>query len=268
MAMDCGTLSKELAGSELFGHLKGAFTGAINDKEGHFELANGGTLFLDEVANLTSEIQASLLRVIQERKIKRIGGTKEIDVDVRIIVATNENLQDAYRHGKFREDLYHRFNEFSINLPPLRNRRDDIPLFANFFLQKTNKELNKKIEGFEEDVMKMFVNYSWPGNLREFRNVIRRSALLTNAGKISTSTLPAEITGFVGQKVYDNNVPITLETIKPASFDLKDTASKAEYEAIMQVLKEVNFNKTKAAELLNIDRKTLYNKIKSYEEAQ
>lgn len=268
VAMDCGTLSKELAGSELFGHLKGAFTGAINDKEGHFELANGGTLFLDEVANLTSEIQASLLRVIQERKIKRIGGTKEIDVDVRIIVATNENLQDAYRHGKFREDLYHRFNEFSINLPPLRNRRDDIPLFANFFLQKTNKELNKKIEGFEEDVMKMFVNYSWPGNLREFRNVIRRSALLTNAGKISTSTLPAEITGFVGQKVYDNNVPITLETIKPASFDLKDTASKAEYEAIMQVLKEVNFNKTKAAELLNIDRKTLYNKIKSYEEAQ
>ncbi len=268
VAMDCGTLSKELAGSELFGHLKGAFTGAINDKEGHFELANGGTLFLDEVANLTSEIQASLLRVIQERKIKRIGGTKEIDVDVRIIVATNENLQDAYRHGKFREDLYHRFNEFSIDLPPLRNRRADIPLFANFFLQKTNNELNKKIEGFEEDVMRMFVHYSWPGNLREFRNVIRRSALLTNAGKISPSTLPGEITGFVSQKVFDNNAPVTIEPVKPASLDLKDTASKAEYEAIMQVLKEVNFNKTKAAELLNIDRKTLYNKIKSFEEAQ
>lgn len=167
IAMDCGTLSKELAGSELFGHIKGAFTGAINDKEGHFELANNGTLFLDEVANLSPEIQASLLRVIQERKFKRIGGTKEIEVNVRIIVATNENLQDAYRNGKFREDLYHRFNEFSIDLPPLRSRKEDIPLFANFFLQKTNKELNKNIEGFEDDVMKMFTSYSWPGNLRK-----------------------------------------------------------------------------------------------------
>ena len=266
IAMDCGTLSKELAGSELFGHIKGAFTGAINDKEGHFELANNGTLFLDEVANLSPEIQASLLRVIQERKFKRIGGTKEIEVNVRIIVATNENLQDAYRNGKFREDLYHRFNEFSIDLPPLRSRKEDIPLFANFFLQKTNKELNKNIEGFEDDVMKMFTSYSWPGNLREFRNVIRRSALMNNGGKISTATLPNEITGFINQK--STGAVIETEVVKPVSLDLKDTASKAEYEAIMKVLKEVNFNKTKAAELLHIDRKTLYNKIKSFEDAQ
>ena len=266
IAMDCGTLSKELAGSELFGHIKGAFTGAINDKEGHFELANNGTLFLDEVANLSPEIQASLLRVIQERKFKRIGGTKEIEVNVRIIVATNENLQDAYRNGKFREDLYHRFNEFSIDLPPLRSRKEDIPLFANFFLQKTNKELNKNIEGFEDDVMKMFTSYSWPGNLREFRNVIRRSVLMNNGGKISTPTLPNEITGFINQKSIAT--VIETEVVKPVSFDLKDTASKAEYEAIMKVLKEVNFNKTKAAELLHIDRKTLYNKIKSFEDAQ
>ena len=266
IAMDCGTLSKELAGSELFGHIKGAFTGAINDKEGHFELANNGTLFLDEVANLSPEIQASLLRVIQERKFKRIGGTKEIEVNVRIIVATNENLQDAYRNGKFREDLYHRFNEFSINLPPLRSRKEDIPLFANFFLQKTNKELNKNIEGFEDDVMKMFTSYSWPGNLREFRNVIRRSVLMNNGGKISTATLPNEITGFINQKSM--GAVIETEVVKPVSLDLKDTASKAEYEAIMKVLKEVNFNKTKAAELLHIDRKTLYNKIKSFEDAQ
>jgi two-component system response regulator HydG len=266
IAMDCGTLSKELAGSELFGHIKGAFTGAINDKEGHFELANGGTLFLDEVSNLSPEIQASLLRVIQERKFKRIGGTKEMEVDVRIIVATNENLQDAYRNGKFREDLYHRFNEFSIDLPPLRNRKEDIPLFANFFLQKTNMELGKHIEGFDDEVMSMFIRYSWPGNLREFRNVIRRSALLTNNGKISPATLPAEITGFIPPK--DAVTPVVTEISKPSSLDLKDTASKAEYEAIMQVLKEVNFNKTKAAELLNIDRKTLYNKIKSFEDAQ
>jgi two-component system, NtrC family, response regulator HydG len=266
VAMDCGTLSKELAGSELFGHIKGAFTGAINDKEGHFELANGGTLFLDEVANLSSEIQASLLRVIQERKFKRIGGTKEIEVNVRIIVATNENLQEAYKNGRFREDLYHRFNEFSIELPPLRQRKEDIPLFANFFLQKTNKELNKNIEGFEDDVMKMFIQYSWPGNLREFRNVIRRSVLMTNGGNISAATLPAEITGFIIQK--NSASPGERDLLKPVSLDLKDTASRAEYEAIMQVLKEVNFNKTKAAELLNIDRKTLYNKIKSYEDSQ
>ena len=263
IAMDCGTLSKELAGSELFGHMKGSFTGALADKEGHFELANGGTLFLDEVANLSSEIQASLLRVIQERKFKRVGGNKELDVDVRIIVASNENLQEAYGKGRFREDLYHRFNEFSIHLPPLRNRKDDIPLFAEFFLGKTLEELNKNITGFEPDVMEMFVRYSWPGNLREFRNVIRRCVLLTNSGKISASSLPYEIS---------NGSSIPQSTTAPApqrnSLDLKDSASRAEYETIMHVLKEVNFNKTKAAEVLKIDRKTLYNKIKSYEESQ
>ena len=148
--MDCGTLSKELAGSELFGHVKGAFTGALNDKEGHFELANGGTLFLDEVANLSYEIQAALLRVIQERKFKRVGGNKEMDVDVRIIVASNEDLQNAYRNGRFREDLFHRFNEFSIILPPLRNRKEDIPLFAQFFLDNANNELSRKGEVWKE----------------------------------------------------------------------------------------------------------------------
>ncbi|MBC7888853.1 MAG: sigma-54-dependent Fis family transcriptional regulator [Ferruginibacter sp.] len=265
IAMDCGTLSNELSGSELFGHVKGAFTGAINDKEGHFELANGGTLFLDEVANLSSEIQASLLRVIQERKFKRIGGTKEMEVDVRIIVATNENLQDAYRNGKFREDLYHRFNEFAINLPPLRERKDDILQFADFFLQKTNTELNKTIDGFEDEVLKMFTYYPWPGNLREFRNVIRRCVLLTNTGKISAATLPPEITGG-DTGAFSPQQPSP--EIKTVSLDLKDTASRAEYETIMHVLKEVNFNKTKAAELLKIDRKTLYNKIKSYEDIQ
>ena len=195
VAMDCGTLSKELSGSELFGHVKGAFTGALADKEGHFELANGGTLFLDEVGNLSIDIQAALLRVIQERKFKRVGGNKEMDVDVRIIVASNENLQDAYQKGKFREDLYHRFNEFSINLPPLRNRRQDIPAFAHFFLEKTNEELEKNITGFEDDVIQMFMNYSWPGNLREFRNVVRRAVLLTQDNSmVSAKTLPWEIT--------------------------------------------------------------------------
>jgi two-component system, NtrC family, response regulator HydG len=267
VAMDCGTLSKELAGSELFGHVKGAFTGAITDKEGHFELANGGTLFLDEVTNLSYEIQAALLRVIQERKFKRVGGTKEMDVDVRIIVASNENLQDAYRKGKFREDLYHRFNEFSINLPPLRARKEDIPLFADFFLDKTNKELGKEIEGFDDDVREMFLHYSWPGNLREFRNVVRRAVLLTPSGKISSKVLPWEITNAYTQTSNNTSTAqeLTTSTAPVKELDLKDAAAKAEYDTIMNVLKDVNFNKTKAAEILKIDRKTLYNKIKIYE---
>lgn len=272
IAMDCGTLTKELAGSELFGHVKGAFTGAISDKIGHFELANGGTLFLDEVVNLSPSIQAALLRVIQERKVKRVGGTKEIDVDVRIIVASNENLQEAYKKGKFREDLYHRFNEFSINLPPLRERKGDIPSFADFFLDKTNEELNKNIEGYEDDVMDMFLRYDWPGNLREFRNVVRRAVLLTPEGKIHANVLPWEITqANKMQKINtiehfsntNNSHGEPFELVdKP---DLKDAAARAEYETIMKVLKEVNFNKTRAAEILKIDRKTLYNKIKIFQ---
>lgn len=268
IAMDCGTLSRELAGSELFGHVKGAFTGALSDKEGHFEMANGGTLFLDEVANLSIDIQASLLRVIQERKFKRVGGNKEMPVDVRIIVASNENLQDAYRKGKFREDLYHRFNEFSINLPALRNRKKDIPLFADFFLQKAKTELNRDIDGFENEVMDMFINYSWPGNLREFRNVVRRSVLLTQSGLVSSSTLPWEITNPTALE-HNTYLPEETTSAVPSGkpIDLKDAATKAEYDAIMKVLKDVNFNKTKAAEILKIDRKTLYNKIKTYEES-
>ncbi|HXB45269.1 MAG TPA: sigma-54 dependent transcriptional regulator [Puia sp.] len=268
VAMDCGTLSKELAGSELFGHVKGAFTGALADKEGHFELANGGTLFLDEVSNLSYEIQAALLRVIQERKFKRVGGVKEINLDVRIIVASNENLQDSYRKGKFREDLFHRFNEFSIILPPLRNRREDIPLFAEFFLSKANAELNKKteVEGFETEVMEIFYNYSWPGNLRELRNVIRRAALLTPTGLINSKVLPAEI---IDPSLYEStpepSTAISHYNSANRGNDLKNAASQAEYDTIMNVLKQVNFNKSKAAEILRIDRKTLYNKIKSYE---
>jgi len=267
IAMDCGTLSKELSGSELFGHVKGAFTGALTDKEGHFELANGGTLFLDEVANLTPEVQASLLRVIQERKFKRVGGNKELPVDIRIIVASNENLQEAYRKGKFREDLYHRFNEFSINLPPLRERNKDILLFAQFFLEKSNEELGRNVEGFDEDVQQMFLNYSWPGNLREFRNVVRRSVLLTPSGTVHASTLPWEITQGNAAGESSGATPAASDSSKEKKvYDLKDAASRAEYEAIMKVLKDVNFNKTKAAEILKIDRKTLYNKIKLFED--
>jgi two-component system response regulator HydG len=259
VAIDCGTLSKELSGSELFGHVKGSFTGALQDKAGHFEMANGGTLFLDEIANLSAEIQASLLRVIQERKFKRIGGHTEFPVDVRIIVASNENLQEAYQSGKFREDLYHRFNEFSINLPALRHRVKDIPLFAAHFLELTNRELQKSIQGFDDEVLHLFKHYNWPGNLRELRNVVRRSALLSNGNSIGVETLPWEITHQL-QASSDNQ---KLKTKDPG---LKDAAAKAEYETIVKVLKEVKYNKSKAAEILQIDRKTLYNKIRTLAE--
>src|SRR4029078_2119014 len=184
IAIDCGALSKELAGSELFGHEKGSFTGAVGQKIGSFELANGGTIFLDEIANLSYEIQVSLLRVVQERKMRRVGGTRDIDLDVRIIIASNEKLWEATRKGKFREDLYHRFNEFSIEVPPLRERKDDILVFARHFLAQTNKELEKNVKGLSKEVEDIFKNYIWYGNLRELKNVIKRATLLAEGSYI------------------------------------------------------------------------------------
>lgn len=270
VAMDCGAISKELAGSELFGHEKGSFTGALHTKIGHFEMANGGTLFLDEVANLSYEIQIALLRVVQERKMRRIGGSKEIDLDVRIIVASNERLRDASNNGKFREDLYYRFNEFTIDVPALRDRKDDIMLFASYFLEKTNKELGKNVKGFSEEVIKDFKNYAWPGNLREMRNVIKRSTLLADSDYIQQKTLPFEIVNF--SKLQDMETDFEIEQEVAAEIienktkaSLKSAAIEAEQDMIMQVLRQVNFNKSKAARLLNIDRKTLYNKMKLFD---
>ena len=279
VALDCGTLSRELAGSELFGHVKGSFTGAIQDKEGHFELAEGGTLFLDEVGNLSPGVQAALLRVIQERKFKSVGGNKEIPTDVRIIVASNENLSEAHRKGKFREDLYHRLNEFSIHLPPLRERREDIIPLSEFFLDQSNKETKKNISGFNEDVLNIFLEYNWPGNLREFRNVVRRAVLLTPGdSKITVTALPQEIVSYHAsvahqhQNPFEQQVPHFEGLPHPESFPNKDplkgAASRAEFYTIMSVMQQVNFNKKKAAELLKIDRKTLYNKLKSFQASQ
>lgn len=258
VAMDCGSLTKELAGTEFFGHEKGAFTGALYTKIGHFELANGGTLFLDEVGNLSYEIQAALLRTVQERKVKRLGSTKEIDLDVRIIVATNENLVNAMQNGRFREDLYHRFNEFSIDLPPIHKRGRDIMVFANTFLDQANQELNKSIAGFSLEVEECFLNYNWPGNVRELKNVVRRATLLSEGHDIQLNALPLEISTYAKTSALEGYI---LRNEKPN--DLKNAALSAEYDAILKVLREVNFNKTKAAKMLNIDRKTLYNKMKA-----
>lgn len=265
IAMDCGSLTKELAGSEFFGHEKGSFTGALFTKIGHFEMANGGTLFLDEVGNLSYEIQAALLRTVQERKIKRIGSTKEIDLDVRIIVATNENFGDAIQKGRFREDLYHRFNEFSIHLPPISQRGRDIMVFAETFLAQANEELNRSVTSFSPEVEECFLTYNWPGNVRELKNVVRRATLLTESNEIQLKALPLEISTYAKATAIENAVENTISKTASSNRprDLKNAALEAEYDTILSVLREVNFNKTKAAKILNIDRKTLYNKMKA-----
>nr|MBC7611868.1 sigma-54-dependent Fis family transcriptional regulator [Pseudopedobacter sp.] len=266
VAMDCGSLTKELAGSEFFGHEKGSFTGALYTKIGHFEMANGGTLFLDEVGNLSYEIQAALLRTVQERKVKRIGSTKEIDLDVRIIVATNENLIDAIAKGRFREDLYHRFNEFGIYMPPLRERGKDIMIFAEYFLNSANKELDRDVKGFSSEVEGCLLIYPWPGNVRELKNVMRRAVLLSEGDFVQIKALPLEISTHSKVSAFESAMESNSSSggaIKERKLDLKNAALEAEYETILKVLKEVNFNKTKAAQILNIDRKTLYNKMKA-----
>jgi len=261
VALDCGSLSKELAASELFGHEKGSFTGAINTKIGAFEQAHGGTLFLDEVSNLSYDIQVALLRVIQEKVIRRVGSLKEIPVDVRIIVASNEKLSESVQRGKFREDLFHRFNEFTIYIPPLRDRQEDLPLFVTAFISQVEKELQKNCGKITSEVWACFQKYSWPGNIRELKNVIRRACLLTPEHQdITMSSLPLEMKEAFSQSYEEDHVG---ELVAIANEnDLKTVALQAEYNKIINVLKEVKYNKTKAAQLLNIDRKTLYNKLR------
>ncbi len=259
VALDCGALPQELAGSELFGHIKGAFTGAVSDKTGCFELASGGTLFLDEIGNLSYENQIKLLRVLQERVIKKVGGTKNIPVDVRLIAATNEDLKSAVREGDFREDLYHRLNEFSIPLAPLRERKEDIILFSNHFLKESNERLGKAVETFDPDVLELLSAYPWYGNLRELGNVIRRSVLLSSGKNISSSTIPLEIKNpdSEGSRINDSSAFYRGKT-------LKEVAALAEAKAIRSAMEATNNNKSEMARLLGVDRKTLYNKLKSY----
>ena len=248
IAVDCGAIPKEIAASEFFGHVKGSFTGAINDKKGHFEAADGGTLFLDEVGNLSYENQIQLLRALQERRIKPVGSNTEIDVDVRIISATNEDLLEAVSQRRFREDLYHRLNEFSIRIPSLIERKDDLFLFIEYFLNEANISLDKDVLGLSKEVEDAFRNYSWPGNLRELKNVIKRSVLLTNSTMVPLDVIPREV---------------LFSRIEKAPI-IDFSRESNEKQLILNALKEADFNKTKAAKLLNITRKTLYNKLEVY----
>ncbi len=264
LAIDCGSLPLELAGSELFGHEKGAFTGALTSRDGAFQQAEGGTLFLDEIGNLSYEIQVYLLRALQEKVVRRIGSMKNTPVNVRIIVATNENLLDCVSGKRFREDLYHRLNEFTLTVPALRNRRDDFDLFVQSFLDQSCKELNKKIGGISERVKELFTAYHWPGNIRELKNVIRRACLLTPAGKwINPKVLPLELQEpqFFFREQTDTDLNLNQDQEKAPN--LKHAAVASEQKMIIEVLQKVSYNKTKAAAILNIDRKTLYNKLRT-----
>jgi len=263
IAVDCGAIPKDIANSELFGHIKGSFTGAINNKEGYFEAANGGTLFLDEVGNLSYEIQVKLLRALQEKVISKVGDNKTIKVDVRILAATNEALSEAISNNSFREDLYHRLNEFTIHLPPLRERKEDILAFGRFFLNQANSDLKKNILDFDAETIDIFLKYPWYGNLRELRNVIKRGVLLSQSELFTEEVLPIEIRRFSSDSFEQINNGISFIASESIG-GLKNASIEAEKEAIMNALISARYNKSKAAEFLNIDRKTLYNKIKQY----
>lgn len=250
IAVDCGSLSMELAPSELFGHKKGSFTSAIENKTGFFAEARGGTLFLDEVGNLPYGVQMQMLRSLQERKIRPVGTSSDIDVDVRIITATNEDLEKAIAEGRFREDLYHRLNEFMIEVPPLRNCVSDLKRYADHFREEANNELDRHVVSISAEACMKLENYSWPGNLRELRNVIRRSVLFSVGDTITEDSLPV-----LTEKKTDNGIKSDISLLR---------GPDQEKEKIIEALERVNGNKTKAALLLQIDRKTLYNKIHLY----
>lgn len=243
VALDCGAIPRDVAASEFFGHKKGAFTGADNDKRGAFEAANGGTLFLDEVGNLGYDVQVQLLRALQERRIRPVGGTEEVPIDIRLVCATNENLAEAVSEGRFREDLFHRINEFTIYMPKLSERGSDLFLFAELFIRLANEELGRSVEGFDPQAAEMLADNPWPGNLRELNNVIKRAVLLTRGDHITA----AELSQAIGQ---------TQTIAIPALHD--ETSERAR---ITAALRQTNGNKAKAARLLGIDRKTIYNKI-------
>lgn len=248
-ALDCGAIPKDVAASEFFGYKKGAFTGADQDKKGAFETANGGTLFLDEVGNLSYEVQVQLLRALQERKVRPLGSTEEIAIDIRLVCATNENLAQGVADGKFREDLYHRINEFTVYMPELKDRGTDLFLFADLFIRQANEELGRQVSGLDDKASERIAAYDWPGNLRELNNVMKRATLLAKGSYITVDELQQSM----------NQLRPTVTAAVP----LRDEQS--ERQRIEAAIQAADGNKSKAAQLLGVDRKTLYNKLKKYD---
>jgi DNA-binding NtrC family response regulator len=253
VSINCGALPESLLESELFGHTKGSFTGAIKDKEGLFKVAQGGTFFLDEVGETSPTIQVKLLRVLQEREVIPVGGTNPIKVDVRLIAATNADLEKAIKQDKFRADLYYRLNVIPVHLPPLRRRKDDIPLLVNYFLNKLNESLpSEKQKGVSKEAMEVLVGYDWPGNVRELENVVERAVILEESRNITVVALPDKIRRREPntQRLITDKARVTLEEL--------------EREYLIQVLNDTNWQKKKASAILGINASTLYRKIQRY----
>ena len=249
----CASLSANLLESELFGHEKGSFTGAVSQKKGRFELANGGTIFLDEIGEIDANTQVKILRVLQEREFERVGGTQTIHTDVRVVAATNRNLEEEVKKGNFREDLYYRLNVVHIEVPPLRERKEDIPLLLNSFLNEFNNENSKNIEGFTPQARKLLCSYSWPGNIRQLRNSIESAVVLSRGKLIDVEDLPEQVVNHENESELSIKVGLSLD--------------EAERLFIMSTLDYCGGNKTKASEMLKIGRKTLHRKLEEYGKA-
>jgi two-component system NtrC family response regulator len=257
VALNCAALAPGVLESELFGHEKGSFSGAVDRRIGRFEKAHKGTLFLDEVGEIDPGIQAKLLRVLQENEIERVGGAETIKVDVRIIAATNRQLREAIQNGDFREDFYYRLNVFSLEVKPLRERRDDIPALVEHFLRKFSAETGKSITEVEDDVLDFFMRYPWPGNVRELENVLERAVVLCDSPHITRDELPQELL----YMAIDPEPPVS-KLANPSS--LIERTDQLESELILGALERFHWNKTKAAEHLGLKRTTLQYKIRKY----
>jgi transcriptional regulator with PAS, ATPase and Fis domain len=249
--VNTGAISKELIASELFGHEKGAFTGASYKKEGKFELAHDGTLFLDEISTMDENTQISLLRVLEEKHFQRLGGKHDIPTNARVVTATNENLLEAVKAGTFREDLYFRFNVFSIHIPPLRNRGRDIDILASHFLEKYSEEFDKTLHALHPEVLTLFRSYLWPGNVRELENLIMRSVIVSEGEMLTKDALP---------EVFKSVLPAPGKVTVKIGASLEDMEEKF----IRKTLEAAGGNKSRAAKILNISRKAMYNKLKKY----
>ena len=262
VAVNCAAIPESLLESELFGHEKGAFTGAIARRAGKFEQADGGTLFLDEIGDMPHSTQVKILRVLQERQFQRVGGTETVEVDVRVISATNKNLEEEMKKGNFREDLYYRINVYPIFVPPLRKRREDIPALAAFFLGKYNKEYRRKVKAILPQTLDYLMNYEWPGNVRELENVLERSFLHASDGVLAAEHLPITITSF---KEDLNSGDSFINLKKVVSLTRQITPLKdLEKEVLQQAIKLTNYNMSNAALELGIGRTTLYRKLEKY----
>jgi two-component system response regulator AtoC len=254
--VNCGAIPENLLESELFGHIKGAFTDAIRTKKGLFEEADTGTLFLDEIGELPAQLQVKLLRVLQEGEIRRVGDSKPIQVDVRIIAATVKDLTKEVNEGRFREDLYYRLNVLPVHIPPLRERKEDVPLLVNHFLAKNNQNLNKNVKGIEHKALEALMNYPWYGNVRELENTIERAMVLTDKDSIELENLPMEVQNF------QNRVEIA--PLDEEECSIKKAAKVMEMNLIKKALKRTKGNHTHAARLLEISHRALLYKIKEY----